>query len=78
MSLELKTVERVSSESNVQEYTSEVLCEMANNVASDSGERLTSLDRFEMMKAIADGGLLLRSGRLIKLEDRTNPNRFVA
>lgn len=30
---------------------------------------------FEKMKALAEGGILLREGQFIKLEDRTNQKR---
>lgn len=58
-----------------------VFAESMNGDYFDNGDTsLASLNRaegFERMKALAEGGILLRAGRFIRLEDRTNQKRQI-
>lgn len=77
MSLELSSALQFEDEPETQ-YTDDLLCELSKEASSDRGECVTSVERYKMMAALAEGGLLLRAGRLIKLEDRTKQNKFQA
>ena len=57
-----------SAESMIGDYVGNT------ETALSSGTRAQG---FEKMKALAEGGILLREGRFIKLEDRTNQKRHM-
>lgn len=78
MSLELSEVLQPRTENGDKNYSDDSLCEMANQISAGSRNSIQSSDSYNMMKALADGGLLLRAGRLIKLEDRTSQKRLMA
>lgn len=78
MSLGLSKVFQSETESSTASYSVDCLCEAANQMSAGSQSGVNSVDRYNMMKALAEGALLLRAGRLIKLEDRTSQKKLMA